>query len=526
MKLPAIQTLVFLIALACSGAGTEPALKAISVEAPLGRDAVPGLAEEIRAENPDVVLIQGARSWGVCSALTEALTPEPYVLLTCSGFGAATSGRLSREVAVIARQKGFYAWTERIGTNFPAVGFAVTVVRSGAQTLALFSAQFGRATQAVEVAESIVRHVELLRAWEKNKPTAFLVMSSGRTPNLRTQKEVRDVFSNTGLEKPLSAPPDRFVFAYPSETVAWLDSETTNRSLLTVTFKPAKTPEAAKLVESGRNLDRKPVVVEPVSSVVSNQLPSAAPETPRSTNGASRAAVPSAPAIADRDQTVAREAREAVVGRDQSGRVLPLAWLALAGLTASVAACWLWLSRRGASRKAFRRPVLISERSELDSMQYVVVAPASATGSGDSPPPSRFKARVISQHGQETIRTQSASALEPARLEPLGDADQTRKGLVEWLKAEFVRRIVRDRLELMDSQSAAVSQANEGALRLARIEERIRVQNESFARRIADLETELGAAREENREMIRLRIWQIKADMEAARARLLSQSDA
>ena len=61
--------------------------------------------------------------------------------------------------------------------------------------------------------------------------------------------------------------------------------------------------------------------------------------------------------------------------------------------------------------------------------------------------------------------------------------------------------------------------------RLARIEAQIHQQNEAYLRRIDDLNRELAAAREENRELIRERIAQVKAEMEAARAKVLAEAN-
>jgi len=61
--------------------------------------------------------------------------------------------------------------------------------------------------------------------------------------------------------------------------------------------------------------------------------------------------------------------------------------------------------------------------------------------------------------------------------------------------------------------------------RLSRIEAQIQQQNQAYIRRIEELNRELDAAREENRELIRERIAQVKAEMEAARAKVLAEAD-
>jgi predicted component of type VI protein secretion system len=60
--------------------------------------------------------------------------------------------------------------------------------------------------------------------------------------------------------------------------------------------------------------------------------------------------------------------------------------------------------------------------------------------------------------------------------------------------------------------------------RLARIERQIQDQNAAYEQRIAELTTELNTARSENRELIRARIAQVKAEMLKARERLMAQA--
>jgi len=60
--------------------------------------------------------------------------------------------------------------------------------------------------------------------------------------------------------------------------------------------------------------------------------------------------------------------------------------------------------------------------------------------------------------------------------------------------------------------------------RLTRVELQIQQQNQAYQRRIEELTRQLIAAREESRELIRAQIAQVKAEMEAARARLLAQA--
>ncbi len=79
---------------------------------------------------------------------------------------------------------------------------------------------------------------------------------------------------------------------------------------------------------------------------------------------------------------------------------------------------------------------------------------------------------------------------------------------------------------MLDTQQAATLKALAVEERLSRIEQQIQQQNRAYQERIEVLTRELIAAKEDNREMIRDRIAQVRRDMEAARARLMAQSAA
>ena len=104
-----------------------------------------------------------------------------------------------------------------------------------------------------------------------------------------------------------------------------------------------------------------------------------------------------------------------------------------------------------------------------------------------------------------------------------------RAGLIphlrHWLKQKLVRRLITDRAQLMETQQVATLKALAVEERLARIEQQIQRQTSAYQERIEALTRELIVAKEENRELIRARIMQVKAEMAAARARLLVQTE-
>ncbi len=96
--------------------------------------------------------------------------------------------------------------------------------------------------------------------------------------------------------------------------------------------------------------------------------------------------------------------------------------------------------------------------------------------------------------------------------------------LSQWLKQRLVQKLLLDRAQLLKTQQAAALKMMNVDERLARIELQIQQQNRAYERRIEELNRELLAAKEENRELIRARIVEVKAEMDAARARMMGQT--
>jgi hypothetical protein len=89
-----------------------------------------------------------------------------------------------------------------------------------------------------------------------------------------------------------------------------------------------------------------------------------------------------------------------------------------------------------------------------------------------------------------------------------------------------VQQLLSDRKRLLEAQHEAARKALTIDERLARVEQQVQQQNRQYEARIEHLTRELMTAKEENRDLIRARIAQVKAEMEAARARLIAQVDA
>ena len=123
-------------------------------------------------------------------------------------------------------------------------------------------------------------------------------------------------------------------------------------------------------------------------------------------------------------------------------------------------------------------------------------------------------------------RHRALAAEERARLAAAMAQKEIAPGLNQWLKNKILGKLLTDRASLIQTQEAAASKVLAVDERLNRIELQLQEQNQNYERRIEELTRELLAAKEENRELIRVQIAQVKAEMEAARAKLLAQAEA
>jgi hypothetical protein len=382
----------------------------------------------------------------------------------------------------------------------------------------LFCAEFDAGASPEAQVRPLLDQLEAVKRWEANQVQSFVVAAS-----------FGDLFkpATPGVEK----------------TVRLLEEAGLTDSLLPLPARQRITfiPRAG---QTGTVTDY--LLVEP-SIFPSPQLPTAAgaghyPVTCDLELDAAKAAA----AWTDR----ARQAEmlsqaRATQGQSQSAGALSLAarvgdtglaWLAaLAGMVLALVALIVALSRT--RKRVPAAPVLLPEHAEsagaAGASYTVVIAPRSVTGSGPDPAPRASASQPVVQLDTAGTQTQSAGWQQRA-LEAEASAERARamvrRGVLphlrRWLKQRLVRKLATDRAQLLQTQQAATRKALSVDERLSRIELQLQQQNRAYERRIEELTCELFAAKEENRELIRARIVQVKLEMEAARVRLLAQAEA
>jgi hypothetical protein len=161
----------------------------------------------------------------------------------------------------------------------------------------------------------------------------------------------------------------------------------------------------------------------------------------------------------------------------------------------------------------------------------VIVTPLSITGSApDSPPALPSAMPLVHLETPSARQTQSATWEQRAlAAEAQAKHAQTiiQQGLLpdlgRWLKQKFLRKLLVHRSQLLAAQEEATRKVMAVDARLTKLELQIQQQTQSYMRRIEELTAELLAAKEENRELIRSKIAQVKIEMEAARKKILEQ---
>jgi hypothetical protein len=163
-------------------------------------------------------------------------------------------------------------------------------------------------------------------------------------------------------------------------------------------------------------------------------------------------------------------------------------WL-LTALNAAAVVCfalwWRWMDRK---------PAPSAPSSSL------ALAPVDAAAEAG------WRARALAAEA----RADKASALLKARLMPQ---------LARWMMGELMQRLLSQRAGLLTSQQQAEQEVAELEKRLEKLHAPLEDRLKAYERRIADLERELAAKGEENRELLKARIDSARKKLASERAK-------
>ena len=473
-------------------------------------------AAVLKKLEPDVILLQEVRDWRMCAELLRALKPANYNLLVCSAFRPVSAQTSTGQLAILSRHKAYFSWSapwDATGQETLPGGFAFAAVTVGQQHVGFFNLQAESPGALRACGERVLQELNSVRKWEANRVQTF-VIGGTLEPARETAEVVRRLLQEAAFE----------------DGCASLSPEQRN----TVAKAPNRPPRVADylLVDSGGIAiapqvnsagERYPVTCEveldPVKITAARAARLAELERrARLTVEASEKATATAATVAARPQSTSM-----------------LGWWLAGGLATGVVLIFLlrlWLRRALQPHSPALLP-LNADGGVLGRSSYTVIAShPDVVSLPDSAAAAQPPRAVVQMDPTGATQTQAAAAWQQRALAAEQKAEQaqalTQQGLMRelgrWLKNRLVRKALADRAQLLHVQQAAALKAITVDQRLARLERMIQQQNRAYERRIEDLTIELLAAKEENRELIRAQIAQVKAEMAANRARILAQA--
>ncbi|HEY5910868.1 MAG TPA: hypothetical protein VJA21_09730 [Verrucomicrobiae bacterium] len=476
----------------------------------------------LRSLNPDVILLQGVRDWQECGKLAEALRPERYNVLVCTSFrDPQGSVRTNGQVAVLAKGKGYFTWTEPWHGSNAGGGLAVAALQTRGQRLGFVCAKIVDAVEAADAARQLRDQIDSISRWEVNRVQTFVVgLSSERTGEAEQSalKQLVGTLQEAGYVDTLEA-----LGADERATVSQKAGQP-GRTCDFVLAQSAVFP--SPLRPRTAVMGRYPVTCD----LELDPALAAAAWTARAQELQVRAT-----ALRQADWPgVGAHSKSLAPGQPGADNP-PAWWWAVGGGMTTALLFLLWYISRTARRVPQSDPRLLVDHVPLElarAASYTVTVSA-PSGTGVDAPEGTEGSRVPLVETVELPRVQAPAGSWEERARKAEQRAERAEALAKqrlagrlsrWLRKKFVRKLVTDRTALLEAQQSAALKAVRVEERLGRIELQIRQQTENYERRIEELSLELLAAREENREHIRSRIAQVKLEMESVRARMREQA--
>jgi len=371
----------------------------------------------------------------------------------------------TNQVGILAKSPAYFSWSEAWSAGPPgAGGYAFAALNIGGHRFGFTSLEFPKGTtvQTQAAARQWLETLNSYRHWANNRLEGFITDTYGLNPK---DEETAHLLQVAGFTDPLTA-------RTASSNVAGLIAT----HLVPSTEAPG-----------GLLLSRFPETVEfgfrpaPVEVAAAS-----APPSPVTTT--------TAPPV----QEASNYPTSAwIIG------ALSLLVLVLGGLVLME-----FNTRRSLARLHERHVTMLPSTT---TSYNIVVTPTTASHDAENKPVLR------------TVQTFQAPA-------PMPDPNvELRQGLMahlaQWFKQSFIQRLVKDRARLMATQQTATLQVMAIDKRLAKLEARIKEENSGYEKKIEELNKQLLTAREENLELIRAQIRNLKYEMDANRVRLLESEE-
>jgi hypothetical protein len=501
-------------------------------------------AAALKRDNPDLIILEQVADWQACSQLAQALKPAVYNVLLCSAFRDPRTGAASKQqLAILSKRKAYFSWSEAWppdGSASPG-GFAFAAFRNGGVKVGVFAVQLGDSLTSTASAQTPdasraraaaiqqwVQSVQSFKDWVTNRVQAAVVAGTFNNVGNATPEAIRfmDTLLGAPLQRPLILPPAN------DHIAATLVADADDLPGVVLDRAPAVCEIAVNTASAPSVSVARAVAPLPNPPPAPSTPVAARPEpAPTLRNPVAVSAPPAPPTAPSKPANASQSATTATAA-------FPILWAAVAGIAMLILIVVAWTLSRRRMRELPASATLISiaapsqSQSQGAAASTVIITPRSVTGSAAQSLDNAAAIRPI-VHVESGGRTRDDSsdwkqrALEAEQRAERAQA-ALKAGLLpqlsRWLKQTFVRKLVSDRAELLETQHAATLKALAVDERLSRLEVQIQRQNLGYEQRIDELTRELAVAREENRELIRARIEQVKAEMAAARARLLREA--
>lgn len=450
-------------------------------------------AEALKRLDPDIILLQGVKDWKFCYELSALLKPSQYFVLICSAFSGDSA---NNQAAVLSKYKGYFSWAQSWGTETlkQPGGFVFAALDVKGRKAGFFSAVLGQSYDPA-LLQPLLEQARTAANWEANRvqamsialgvPSGFAASTTSNIVANLTQQGYSDAFAafRFGAAERSSAVADWYLVQssiFPDRpTLSQILSSSHSALTCDLELDPAKaasgwTGRAEELQRlAAENLKRQQSLAEAERNVVQTPVKPASESWQR--------------------------------------------WSLIAGGFVLLAVgCGVFLSRRPIRTGD---PRLIPENLE-HAMTYTVVV--------DSPagPASTVVNSVLPDESASAWQQRAVTAEAKAAQANYVLRKKLSGKLADWLKQKFIARLVSERKQMLATQQDAALRAINVDERLAKIESQIQLQTRNYQQKIDELTLELQAAREENRELIRARIAQVKLEMEAVRARMMAEARA
>jgi endonuclease/exonuclease/phosphatase family metal-dependent hydrolase len=455
------------------------------------------IATVLNSLNADVILLQEIRDLQTCERLAVLLKPAAYRAAVCSAF-TNESGSPLPQVAILSRKPITAAWAESWkadGAVTPAGGFAFALIHHGSGDVGIFSVQFKNNVTSANFerdtqlnilnreisAAQLVQRAASLGTKRIVQPSAVVVAGSFNTnpdePQFVSEITLR-LLENAGFKNIFHGVP--------------LEDRITRRG-------DGRNPDATVDYVFARNSDflGGPRIG---TSELSGHFPLAGEAIVKPT--APLATIPSP------SQPIAQ------------WKSISLAVFVVLCLFC----CWWWVGR-----KRFYSPALAALVQETGSAAQLYYSEGSATfpalpESNDALEadgewlPSRARPDAVRSHLQ-SLEKRATAAEQRARQA----TELVRQGLLPYLarlmKDRLFRGVASQRAHLLLTQQAGATQVAELEQRLVKIHSQMQKKFGAYERRIAELEKEVLAKEQINRELLEAKAQTMKQELVTARIR-------